>query len=242
MKTKILILFALLINLKFASGQILIESVETAEPIKVSSYDSAFNFPTEKNQSFQQLVGQDIMVLPTKKNSYKGYKDFYMKPREGAKAYKPADFDEYSSDYNELKGKVFEIIDLEKEKNATNPNAYFKLKRKDNSDIVYLKCDFTFLNLYKSLIVLGYYIKQENKILNKRYTIAESFFEQDNLIKHKAIEHTDDVWTCVDIVYDDLLFSFVAKFRNMHGELVACKYNFDSYSGLDYKIKETMSK
>ena len=176
-------------------------------------YDSTTNF---LGKNVQQYIGQELYLKGLEKSSQSyGYSGFILKYQKDddllnneKNIYKP-NGENYSSRYEDLAGKYFQVLDVvrhpkaKKDANGYGDEFYFKLQEKSGGDILYYKynanSEFTF-----PFILTGFFIKEKQRLIGKEYVITDDILRMSrNLVSGKALAFTTgQMWKCIDFDVD----------------------------------------
>jgi hypothetical protein len=176
-------------------------------------YDSTANF---LGKNVQQYIGQELYLKGLDKSSQAyGYQGFILKYQKDddllndeKNIYKP-NGKNYSSRYEDMAGKYFQVIDVVRHPKAKNDVSeygdefYFKLQEKPDGDILYYKynanSEFTF-----PFILTGFFLKERQRMIGKEYVISDDVLSMSrNLVSGKALAFTTgQIWKCIDFDVD----------------------------------------
>jgi len=198
-------------------------------------YDSTANF---LGNNIQQYIGQELYLKGLEKSSQPyGYPGFILKYQKDDELlndvkniYKPNN--NYSSRYEDLVGKYFQVINVvrhPKTKNNTtefNDEYYFKLQEKSSGDILYYKynanSEYTF-----PFILTGFFLKEKQQQIGKEYVIADDILRiSRNTVSGKALTFTTgQTWKCIDFDIDHMNNELSLLLQSSGGVKTAIPYS-----------------
>lgn len=199
-------------------------------------YDSTANF---LGKNVQQYIGQELYLKGLEKSSQAyGYPGFILKYKKDddllndeKNIYKP-NGKNYSSRYEDLAGKYFQVIDVirhPKAKKAASESGdefYFKLQEKSSGDVVYYKynanSEYTF-----PFILTGFFVKEKQQLIGKEYVVADDVLSMSrNLVSGKALTFTTgQTWKCIDFDVDSSNNELSLILQNSGGLKTAVSYS-----------------
>lgn len=141
----------------------------------------------------------------------------------------------YNTKYEDLFGKYFKVLNVEK--NGTGENYYvFTLQNRDNeNDIVYFNYDGKYEHTFP-FIVVSHFEWCKNNLIGKKYFLT--YFSRDDKIYGRytsdtdfvngesIIHNTNDVWECVDITIESKYYDFVMLLKNKNGNVITYKIEY----------------
>ena len=256
MKKITLLLFSLLLA-NNVSSQITKTKVAKKEELKSTEpYDSLQNF-LEKN--VYKYLNQDLYLIEKseslRKYGYRGFltnyekvdyskmttKEMYEASKPGANVYKCCD--SYSSKYEELKAKYFNVIDIHKHPQAEENESlygkkfYLELIEKESKDTLYFEYDSQFKHSFPFLVV-GFYEKQKEKLVGKEFVFKDNTLNVSSgsgldIETGKPITIiTGDKWKCVDLTIEEKYYTLAVVVENSAGQKTTVSYDttFDDRS------------
>lgn len=181
--------------------------------LTVLPYDSTTNF---LGKNVQQYIGQELYLKGLEKSSQAyGYPGFILKYQKDddllndeKNIYKP-NGKNYSSRYEDLVGKYFQVLDVmrhpkaKKDADGYGDEFYLKLQEKSGGDIIYYKynvnSEYTF-----PFILTGFFIKEKQRLIGTEYVISDDVLSMSrNLVSGKALTFTTgQTWKCIDFDVD----------------------------------------
>ena len=216
-------------------GQITTTKVlEKKEEISIEPYDSLQNF---LGKDLHRYIGQDF-YLKGKAESLReyGYDGFlidykYKGYNREKNTYKCCD--SYSSKYNELEGKYFNVINVHKHPRAKENDDlygntfYLELKEKESGDKVYFeyKADFEFSFPF---IVVGFYEKLKEIAIGEKFILGgfeKRYKDTPDIKTGKSISHeTGTVWECFDLTIEEKYYSLTLLLKDNLGQTLPVRY------------------
>lgn len=205
-------------------------------------YDSTANFP---GKNIQQYTGQELYLKGLEKSSQSyGYSGFILKYKKDddllndeKNIYKPND--NYSSRYEDLAGKYFQVLEVIKhpkaKRNTENygDDYYLKLQEKSSGDIMYYKynadSEYTF-----PFITTGFFIKEKQLLNGKEYVISDDILKMSrNLATGKTLTFTTgQTWKCIDLTIDNTNSELSLILQNKGGIKTAIPYSILKNEGI----------
>lgn len=199
-------------------------------------YDSATNF---LGKNVQQYIGQELYLKGLEKSSQAyGYPGFILKYQKDddllndeKNIYKP-NGKNYSSRYEDLAGKYFQVLDVmrhpkaKKDTDGYGDEFYLKLQEKSGGDIIYYKynvnSEYTF-----PFILTGFFIKEKQRLIGKDYVISDDVLSMSrNLVSGKALTFaTGQTWKCIDLDVDSSNNELSLVLQNAGGLRTAIPYS-----------------
>lgn len=199
------------------------------------SYDSTTNF---LGKNVLQYTGQELYLKGLEKSSRQyGYTGFILKYKkdddllnEEKNIYKPND--NYSSRYEDLAGKYFQVLEVIKHPKAKKSTEdyqddyYLKLQEKSSGDILYYKyntdSEYTF-----PFITTGFFIKEKQLLNGKEYVISDDILKMSrNLATGKALTFTTgQTWKYTDLTIDNTNSELSLILQNKGGVKTAIPYS-----------------
>jgi len=188
-------------------------------------YDSTEN--SLEIENFYQYVGQNLylkgMSEGLRKYGYHGFildynKDDYKKEN----IYKCCQGENRGSNYDELVGKYFTVIQVIKNPKAEVSQRLFadkvilKLVENESKDTLYYAYDIPF-----PFIVVGYWIKYKRENVGKQFVVR---YLSDELYDIETGEKVDlvngSLWNCIDLTIEEKYFTLVLIFENEKGQKI----------------------
>lgn len=211
---------------------------------KVTPYDSLKNFVGE---NVYQYIGQTLYLneKPDVLQKYNFYKEPFFEITNAKLTYKPSERGGSESDYNKLKGKYFEVIDV-----VQNPNREYsfqashclKLIEKESGDIVYHQYKVDGVTF--DFIVLGYFEKLKQTHIGKNYVLIHSFFTNlKSVDTGKEIEgfKVGSKWKCLDVTIENgKSYSIICILENDEFGKVYTNVNMLDYDGKVFKEEQIL--
>lgn len=170
--------------------------------------DSTTNF---FGDDVQKYIGQELYLKGLNKSSLSyGYSGFILKYKKNddllndeKNIYKPNGTN-YSSRYEDLAGKYFQVLDVVKHTTSKSSSAqkeeiYFKLQEKSSSDILYYNynpnSEYTF-----PFILTGFFLKEKERLIGQEFVITDAVLRMSrNVLSGKALTFTTgQIWKCID--------------------------------------------
>lgn len=198
-------------------------------------YDSIVNFLGE---DYHKYIGQELYLLPKPESLREyGYRDFLIDFTKvnSVKRNIYKEGDNFSTRYEELVGKYFEVLDIYNHPNYDSLNykstdylyselKFFKLKEKASGDILYYKYDTRFEHKFPFLVV-GYFDKQREKYIGVNLTLNGRNWMDGNPLSDMntglKVSYGEDVqWTCVDVSVEERFYTLSMILENNKGERV----------------------
>ena len=145
---------------------------------------------------------------------YAGFK----KTKSGGGIYKRCK-DNSNSEYDELNGKYFKVLEIIKPNKAYNP-FYLKLEEKISKDIVYFEYDGNYEFKFP-FIVVSFFEKQKSMSVGKEFVFSSAAEWFINTETKKVIYiKTGDVWKCIDLTINESDYELSAILQNSIGQKV----------------------
>ena len=245
MKRVLITLSLLSLIMTNAWGQITMSHAANAAAPKRMPYDSTLNYLGSNN--VESYIGQTLFVKGRHKDLQGwGYDDFHKKKGEILGHWgRNAEKSEFSTKYEDLAGKYFSVIDVEKASDEYQPierwgkTYWFLLREVDNlleenhnkEDIWFFyqgDYEFTF-----PFITLSYFNYLRNSIIGKSfilsYTIKEGVVRENYLTENdfktgeSIVFSKDNVWECVDVTIEDTYYELVLIVKNQQGQFSTMK-------------------
>lgn len=209
----------------------------TQEVISIP-YDSTTNF---LGKNVKQYTGQELYLKGLEKSSQSyGYTGFILKYKKDddllndeKNIYKPND--NYSSRYEDLAGKYFQVLEVVKHPKAKKntedygDDYYLKLQEKSSGDILYYKynadSEYTF-----PFITTGFFIKEKQSLKGKEFVISDDILRiSRDLSTGKVLTFTTaQTWKCTDLTIDNTNNELSLILQNKGGIKTAIPYSFFS--------------
>ena len=247
MKKILFILMVIFVTTFTSYAQITIMSAfeKKAEPVE---YDVTKNFLGTEN--VESYVGQ-VLYVNGKSEQLQGfgYENFKVRKvryydfdnRYG----KPSVESPYNTKYEDLFGKYFKVLNVDKDE--TGENYYvFTLQNRDNeNDIVYFNYAGEF-ECFFPFIVVSHFEWCRDNLIGKKYFLTYTL--KDDKIHGRGTNNTDflngesiihninDVWECVDVTIESKYYDFVMLLKNKNGKVITYDIEW-----IDKKIDEEVS-
>jgi hypothetical protein len=208
-------------QIKFAN------QAEKIEPKSTIQYDSLSNKPTIF--SLNLLIGQKVLITPQNSFGYTGYTDFYeiidMSGKGKNITYSPISKGSDQTKIESLLGKYFNIVDFV----DINSLEQFLVLENENLKIYFKIRKFNFKTAdpdFWYFIVVGYYEKMKQKLLDKKFVFQDQFINDKDYITTANIKNRfGQTWKCEDVIVDSKTYEISAIFCNNLGEKVAIAPN-----------------
>ena len=182
-------------------GQISISNKKKKEKNQIIEpllYDSTSNLFTEHNQA----IGQKLYLLPSKSTTAQeyGYSNFILQYNKSTVSQKNiykccGEKSIYSSNYNEMQGRYFTVIDAIEDGYYT----YYNLKDEEGN-LLYWKGDATEEISFSNFIIVGYFEKLKNRLVGSKISRDDYNQIKDSISgKNIYVRH----WKCIDINLDE---------------------------------------
>ncbi len=238
MKSIIAIITIIILGLMQSYSQITKITVGKNVQHSVVPYDSLNNFLGE---NVYQYIGQTLYLNENVYAQENGYGGFHTKPfwnrTDKEFVYKPFRADRSRSDYNALKMKNFEVLEVIKipEKYGWGVPFCLKLLDVDSQEIVYFQYETNFNDF--PFIVLGYFEKLKQLYIGKKYIWEHSCPPLFSLSTQERIEYVNNSeWECVDIAIKDDDYSIICVFEN---NIIGKAYIYlSTFTGFDNPLKD----
>lgn len=230
---RIFVVFVALLCASLAYGQITTTKVAPkTEQVDNTPYDSTQNF---LGKDVYKYIGQELYlkgeVKSLREYSYKHFLLDYTK--EGfinkENIYKCTD--NYTSNYDELAGKYFKVLNVIKHPKVED-NEYLygkifflKLKEKSSGDIIYYEywCD---LDASFPFIVVGFFQKQKKYLVGKEFIISEGLLKNlCDIETGNPITTKGQIWRCIDLTINEKYYSLSLVIQNSLSEKVTISYD-----------------
>ena len=228
---KVILILCLVILSIFSFAQITTTQVaEKKEEISVKPYDGLKNF---LGDDVYKYIGQDLYLKGKTKDLRKyGYSDFLLDyKKRPVERYKSNDG--IHSEYEELVGKYFKVLDVHKHPKADESKYlygktyYLELEEKNSGEIIYFKYDSQYEIFFPFIVVLFFEKTKSN-------VVGEQFVFSNKLLKSKMNIETGDsisvnsaeIWTCIDLTIEEKDYNLALVFKNSLGEKIAIAYMY----------------
>jgi hypothetical protein len=231
---RILTILISIITSTISFGQITTTKVaDKVEQIDKTPYDSTLNF---LNEGVQKYIGQELYLNGLNESLRKyGYKGFYIDYgidsfSDKSNIYKCGD--SYSSNYDELSGKYFLVLDVIKHPKAKEAQSiyankyYLKLQEKENKDVVYYEYDSKFEHSFPFTVV-GYFIKLKQTEVGKEFIVRgknwiSSSSPMIDMTSGKSVSNfqAGAKWRCIDVTIEEKYYSLSMVLANENGEKI----------------------
>lgn len=230
---KIVLILILFSQLSFAQiTKTKINEVEVKSNLPTKPYDSTMNY---LGGDVYNYIGQKLYLKEKSESSRgMGYEGFYKDTTSTSKTniYKCcASKWDYSSNYDSLAGKYFNVIEIRKPLKATErpelyKNDYFLgLKVEGTGDTTYFEYSGTSGGTKFPFIVVGYFEKLKEYVIGQKFVFANLNLEgSKDIVTGKTITiRTNQTWECVDLTIEEINYSLSLVLKNTLGEKVTIK-------------------
>lgn len=206
-------------------------------------YDSIHNYV---GADPQQYIGQQLCVKGLPDNSQKlGYDGFVINYKKDdvilndrKNVYKVGDG--YSTQYDALVGRCFNVVDvIAHPQTKNNPKeyarySYLKLQDQSIGETVYYRYDSQGSNLSFPFIVIGFYEKRQQQLINKTYIFSQKALGNPvNVNNNQAVKHNAQgmQWKCFGVTLDPQKYLLSLLLQNSYAERIIVPYEIvDPYS------------
>lgn len=257
MKISFTILLIFVVFLGFP--QITTTKIAPASAQKQSQlYDSTQNFLGDNVYSY---IGQEFylngMSAELQRFGYEGFTTDYTKNPISDKSVIYKCCNSFNSNYNDLVGKYFEVLDVIKHPKAVesaiySKTYYIKLKEKASGDIVFFEYRSRYEHSFP-FIVVGYFTKLKKTAIGKKEFIVRGknwlsdTDPMNDITTGKTVSEFEAgvKWKCVDVSIEEKYFSLCYIIQNSKGEKIPLSIDkaqhtywvFDAQQAAGYKKK-----
>jgi hypothetical protein len=223
------------------------DKVETPANI---GYDSTSNY---LGGDVKKYIGQELYLKGKAETLRKyGYSEFYIDYKNTDKIkkniYKCCDPSGLYSNYNELEGKNFKVLDVIESKNTLGKIYFLKLQETISNDIVYFNYDAKYDQNFH-FIVVGFAEKLKRQMVGQTFVFNEIKSEYNDIKTGKKINfELGKEWECFNMTLDARSYTLSLLFKDDNGQEFAIPYSsikgekkrykiFTKKEADDYKIK-----
>jgi len=231
MKKSLIIVIIILIGLNQAHAQISTKKKANKMISSMSSFEGTRNYLGE---NVHQYIGQELYLtnnpMSVREFGYTGFIHDYTRSlcESSNTSFQRHDSHSLNSEYEKLAGRYFLVLDVIKHPKADSDSLYknksfFKLKAKDNGDIVYYEyisdneASFPF-------IVVDFFQRKKKEFVGKDYFLKQYsghyYWEEPTDINtgHPIYLSFSTIWKCIDFVVEEELWKLALILENKNGE------------------------
>ena len=206
---------------------------EKKEEISTTPYDSLQNFLAE---DVRKYIGQDLYLKGKSESLRKfGYSKFllnyqYKGSEKDKNIYKCCD--SYSSKYDALNGKYFNVVSVIKHPKAAEnkylygAKFYLELNEKESGDKVYFEYNASFKSSFP-FIVVGFFEKAKSTVVGQKFVFNNRVLKSSTDINtgDSLVNTPNQKWECTDLTIEEKYYSLSLIIKNSVGQSTDISYS-----------------
>lgn len=217
-------------------GQITTTKVASkTDQIANTSYDSTRNFLSKDvNQYLGQVLYLNGKAESLRKYGYEGFLIDFTKDKYTNKSNIYKCCENYNSKYDELVGKYFKVLEVNKHPKLLEneylygKKFYLKLQENESEDIVYYEYDSEFEHSFP-FIVVGFFENLKKKALGNKFVFGKTNLrfgnDEADVQKGKIIEfELGEEWECFDVTIEEKYYRLSLLLKDNDEQVLAINY------------------